>query len=271
MRTHEIEKTLRELDPATGDGPGSEETLARILRAPRAGRADRAARAESATPAPARTRRPLRIGLAASAVTAALVIGGVLGVDALRPEPAEASWSPVGTTVGAEDPATTACDASADDMPGLRLVLAERRGGTTLSWSEGEGGASLMCLARGDEVLGSIASTGVGADGAASGAAPLAAGAVDGGILGGVFEGGPDTGEPEGGGDAHVMARGRVGEDVTGIELTAPGEDPIDATVGNGRYLAWWPTDRGPGESVTITARITTADGDVHEQVLEDD
>lgn len=258
MRTHEIEKTLRELDPATGDGPGSEATLARILRTPRADRAGRAAHREQVIPAPARTRRPLRIGLAASAVTAALVIGGVLGVDALRPEPAEASWSPVGTAVGAGDPATSACDASAEDVTGLHVVLAERRGGITLTWSEGEGGASMTCMARGDAPLGSVVST--GADTPEPGS--LAPGAVDGGILGGAFDG--DQG-------SHVIVRGRAGEDVTGVELTAPGEDPIEATVGNGRFLAWWPTDRGPGESVTVTARITTADGDVHEQVLEDD
>jgi hypothetical protein len=258
MRTHEIEKTLRELDPATGDGPGSEATLARILRTPRADRAGRAAHREQVIPAPARTRRPLRIGLAASAVTAALVIGGVLGVDALRPEPAEASWSPVGTAVGAGDPATSACDASAEDMPSMHVVLAERRAGTTLTWSEGEDGATMTCLARSDGPLGSVTSTGVGVPDPG----PLAADAVDGGIVGGAFD--SDS-------DSHVIARGRVGEDVTGVQLTAPGEDPIDATVGNGRYLAWWPTDRGPGESVTVTARITTADGDVHEQVLEDD
>lgn len=57
-------------------------------------------------------------------------------------------------------------------------------------------------------------------------------------------------------GDVFSVALGRVGSAVTGVGLQRTDGSVVTATVGNGRYIAWW-----PGTVVVNAILITTATG----------
>lgn len=113
----------------------------------------------------------------------------------------------------------------------------------------------------------------------ATGAAECLAPATSGRVAGGTGSSGPE-GPPLGPREAEVWGpgvqggpqgafaftgAGRVGSDVTGVIIRTQGEQ-ISATVANGEYIAWWPTqvDRA-SEPVTldISVDVTYADGTV--------
>ena len=58
------------------------------------------------------------------------------------------------------------------------------------------------------------------------------------------------------GGDVYSLAEGRTGSDVTGVTLTLDDGSGVQATVGNGWFIAWW-----PGSHDIKSAQLTTPSG----------
>jgi hypothetical protein len=57
-------------------------------------------------------------------------------------------------------------------------------------------------------------------------------------------------------GGAYSLAEGRTGADVTGVTLTLDDGSTVQATVGNGWFVAWW-----PGSHVVKSAELATSSG----------
>jgi hypothetical protein len=57
-------------------------------------------------------------------------------------------------------------------------------------------------------------------------------------------------------GGAYSLAEGRTGVDVTGVTLTLDDGSSVQATVGNGWFVAWW-----PGSQVVKSAELATSSG----------
>jgi hypothetical protein len=53
-----------------------------------------------------------------------------------------------------------------------------------------------------------------------------------------------------------TMVDGPIGAGVTGVTITRSDGSSVQATVKNGRYLAWW-----PGTQRAVTAHVATANG----------
>lgn len=64
------------------------------------------------------------------------------------------------------------------------------------------------------------------------------------------------AGESDSDGHALTMVDGPIGSGVTGVIITRSGGSPVQATVKNGWYLAWW-----PGSQRATTAEVATAGG----------
>jgi hypothetical protein len=59
--------------------------------------------------------------------------------------------------------------------------------------------------------------------------------------------------------------QGYVGSDVTGVTVHTPAGPDVEASVANGRFAAWWPSDRPSSENPEVmgawTYTVTLADG----------
>lgn len=64
------------------------------------------------------------------------------------------------------------------------------------------------------------------------------------------------AGESDSDGQALTMVDGPIGAGVTGVTITRSDGNPVQATVKNGWYLAWW-----PGSERAVTARVSSASG----------
>lgn len=64
------------------------------------------------------------------------------------------------------------------------------------------------------------------------------------------------AGESDSDGHALTMVDGPIGADVTGVTITRSDGSPVQATVKNGWYLAWW-----PGAERALTAQVASASG----------
>ena len=61
------------------------------------------------------------------------------------------------------------------------------------------------------------------------------------------------------GGAAYSFADGRAGDGVTGVTLTLDDGSPVQATVANGWYVAWWPsTQEVKSADITTQSGVTT-------------
>lgn len=145
--------------------------------------------------------------------------------------------------------ADTACQQAAEDIgisSRTSLVLADARGEGVLSLAYAEGGLQLWCL-------------GVRVD-------------PDGSVEPGETYGGATHPAPPGARDLEVEATGSialgsdrlgmgtfvtglVGGGVAGVGIHTPRGDYVTASVGNGRFAAWWP-GQAPGDAV-----LTALDG----------
>ncbi|GAA0314902.1 hypothetical protein [Kineococcus aurantiacus] len=54
------------------------------------------------------------------------------------------------------------------------------------------------------------------------------------------------------GGSTYRWVTGRVGGEVTGVEVTPAGEGVVTATVSNGYFAAWWPAGRADTAELTL-------------------
>jgi hypothetical protein len=259
-----IESVLRSLDAAdarlsAGEQERAAETLERIVAtAPAFGAGEPAARAPAR-----RARRRLALVPAAAIVLIAgwAVVQGDRGGDA-----AYASWSATPASVASDelDAAASACrdqlQGSSLDADRAKLVLAERRGDHVALLYRTEdpdmSGACLVHNPKGSTDVGDVDSGAGGSSGPAL-KAP-ARGFTQGAIS--QFGGAPGA----------SITDGAVGDAVTGVTIHA-GDLTVNASVRNGRYVAWWPGAafesgaREPsgegGPEPILTYDLTLADG----------
>lgn len=264
MTHHDLDTAVRSLDPATSDpGALAPETVRRILASPAPRR--RAAR-------PARRRRIL---LVSAATCAGLVVAAVAAVGLLRPLPASATWTPTGTEVALDAPGVRQCEQWwTVESTALEPVFAEVRGDVTLVLGTDDQGRELLCTAH----LPSTAwSEGDPAYAEPTGGmtslvtVPPAGPAADGALV--VFvdmtyeEALPQNGWQS---EGSVAVAGHVGDDVVSVVLETEA-GTVEATVQEGRFIAWWPLDGEPTESSTdAVVTIERADGSARTATLEE-
>jgi hypothetical protein len=204
---------------------------------------------------PARSgRRRALVGASAVLGLAAMAAGAVLLAPAATP-PASAGWAPEpGRLTAAEtDDVDAGCRAALDDPPAdLGLVHVDRRGGTSLAFYEGSSGTyRSRCF-----------STQAGAGWRAEGTSSVwFVAPPEGGWLGvehllDVAVGSVDSG--------YTWAAGVVDADVARVEVaTGTGGEPLEATLADGHFSAYWPAPEAPGD---VTVRLYDQAGD---QLLE--
>jgi len=241
---------LHLLDPATttrGDRahtPAAQQLLARILETPRTAPAPDL----GTTPARAvrRTGAPRRAWLLAGA--AALVAGAVV-VPTLGggPGAAFASWTPVPGTVPAAEATTkeAECLASGENPSGaLTGAVTERRGDFTFTLVATDQGFN-SCMVFDAAPTGPNGPQEQGASSwARADSLPLPAAGDTAVQWGQTFTSAVGS---------YTSAVGRVGSDVTAVQITPRGEETVRASVGDGYFTAWWPGKRDDHLSVTTT------------------
>ncbi|CAN5410059.1 hypothetical protein BH10ACT10_BH10ACT10_14450 [soil metagenome] len=259
---------LRDLDPAPSSALTDAElkrvnaTFARILATPHPGQVPE----ESARPRRRRSRLLVLVGLLGAGVAAvpALLLGGGSAFASWTPKP-----EPL-TTAAATEAATTCRAALEVPDRGERVVSAERRGDWTyvlLAGPRAEG----ACLMRGDLVgehdlanhpkegfFGSYDTDPVEAPTPARDRI-VETESMEGGV--------PSSGLWlfRSGEEWFSWVRGYVGSDVTGVTVHPPAGPDVEASVAQGRFAAWWPSDHpsseNPDEVGAWTYTVTLADG----------
>lgn len=243
-RLSELERQVRRLDPGArvADDAGSSPAAQALLR--------RLSSAEGETAGPqapvarprrrAVSRRVSRVLLPAAAVSLGLLAAGVITPD----EQAYGTWTayPTGVSGSPEGEGARWCQrwwasgATTDDAQ-LVPVLVEERGDHTLVVGESTvlpGGESI-CLAamRDGQAAGGV--------GLSQNPQPRAPGP------GQVTLTGYDTtsygdATPSGGTDtATSVVTGRVGAEVSAVVVHTPQQGPVQASLVDGRWAAWWP------------------------------
>lgn len=257
MKTADLDAAARTLDPAPRSArpPRARADLDRILATPRATPERRA----SATP-----RRGMRVRrFALAAVVAGVIgVGAAAGLGALRPTTAAASWTAAGSPAAPDSAGAQQCvtwwstrnPETGSVEPQLRAQ--ERRGDTTLAIGEDGDGNEMLCLATlvaGQEPVG----------GTTSGVAPPVAGEVpDDGVRTVFVDTTFSSAEAQNGWQAsgHTAVAGHVGGQVERMVLeTSAG--PVEASIDDGLFLAWWPITDDSDPHPTPEATLTLEDG----------
>jgi hypothetical protein len=258
-----LDATLRSLDVAgtlTAEQQHAAATLERIVAtAPAAGSTH-----PGATAPVRRSRRRLLLipaAVAAAALTAAVIVlpGGEGGGRAY------ASWTPVPSALTAAevDLVAPACRERLRggplDLERARLVLAERRGEyVALLYRTDDPDMSGSCLAHNLQGTDDVDDVDAGIGGGSGPALPAPARGFTQGAIADYR-------------DASITD-GAAGADVAGVTIHA-GDLTVQASVSNGRYVAWWPgsafewdRDQPSGEDgarLIITYDLTLTDGTV--------
>ena len=258
-----LDTTLRSLDAASPLSAEQQQraaaTLERIVATtPRAGSNHRGA----TTPVRRSQRRLLLISAAAAALTATVIVlpGGVGGGQAY------ASWTPVPTALTAAEVeiVAPACrkqlrGARLLDLERAGLVLAERRGEyVALLYRTDAPDMSGSCLAHNHQGTDEVDDVTFGIGGGSGPARPAPAQGFTQGAISDFR-------------DASITD-GAAGADVVGLTIHA-GDLTVQASVSNGRYVAWWPgpafeSDRDQasgkgGPRLIVTYDLTLTDGTV--------
>lgn len=276
MRTTTLENTLRDLDsapPTTEGRPArADEDLRRILATrrvssentghpPVADRTAAGARSRAGTPRRARWRG----GLVAVAAAALVVTTGVVAIDILRPTTASATWTPVGEAVPADAPGAQQCERWWQvESSGLRPVLQERRGDTTLVLGVDDAGRELLCTATlrdGQEPIGGMTSLTEPPN------AQLAPDEVSTSFVVTSFEEAMLQNGWQAEGSTAIA--GDVGEDVTRMVLSTDA-GPVEASLADGHFAAWWPIEDDEDPHPVVDAEVTTADGETRDVTLRE-
>lgn len=249
--------TLRTLDPADPDvdphNPRARAELERILTI------DPGQHPEH-TPVQARSRRGIRLAVAASAT--AITAGAVFVVlpSLTNGDRAFASWTATPTGLSAQAAADAAADcrsaqldgpgtAYSDDLRLADIAIAERRGEWTLVTLAGTDGFSALCITDESTPLFRdwIGSIGTPVNYATPDprdviATDLGTGSADAGDL--------------------SVAAGYVGSDVTGVVYRSASRGEVAATVSGGRFALWLPGDElADAGRVGVDVQATYRDG----------
>ncbi|MFI6824125.1 hypothetical protein ACIBJE_24765 [Micromonospora sp. NPDC050187] len=206
-------------------------------------------------------RRLLLLSVAAAALTAAVVVLP----DGVRGGGAYASWTPVPTVLTAAevDIVAPACRDRLRgghlDLERARLVLAERRGEyVVLLYRTDDPDMSGSCLAHNRQGTEDVDDVTFGIGGGSGPARPAPARGFTQGTVSDFR-------------DASITD-GAAGVEVAGVTIHA-GDLTVQASVSNGRYVAWWPGpafEREPGRltgesgpRLIVTYDLTLTDGTV--------
>lgn len=259
------DSTLRSLDAAVstltvGERERAGATLEQIVAtAPSTGAP------QPAAPTPARRVRRHLLLVSAAALT--LIVGSVVVQGGRGNDAAYASWTATPASVASDelDVATAACRdrlgsrGSSIDMDRAKLVLAERRGEIIAVLYRTDdpdlAGSCLVHRPQGSTDVELLQSGVGGSTGPALKAPPR----------------GYTQGAISSSNEASITD-GAVGEGVTGVTIHA-GTFTVNASVQNGRYVAWWPGpafQSGPvepsgkgGPELILTYDLTLTDGTV--------
>lgn len=265
---------LRSLDPANVDpqvavGPRAQETLARILASDVSG---------PTTTMPVNTRwarRPRRRWVVAGA---ALVAVGVLiaAPSMLGGNTAFASWSPTTKVITPAEAALAGKRCKADQLHYIntaaarevvgssQIRLVDRRGAWTMVYLGGgvQPGYEVICLNEYDS-HGAVLNGGGSAGSGGPGLSPVASDTVA-----------PMTGVGFGTqSGATWCVAGQVGSDVVSVVINTIEHGPVEATIQNGYFAAWWPVpatalDIGKGPTpVGPTYTLTLKDGTIRTNI----
>jgi len=183
-------------------------------------------------------RPPVAIGALASAGAAAGTLAVVISLGAGASN-AFAGWTAKPTTAapGQIADARASCQASQSPIAGLPLKLADTRGPFTFSiYADDNSSATCIQGPSFTAASGSMSSYPLN----------VPAGHV---LLSSSHATDRD-------GAAYSLAEGRTGSDVTGVTLTLDDGTGVQATVGNGWFIAWW-----PGSHDVKSAQLTTPSG----------
>jgi hypothetical protein len=190
-------------------------------------------------------RPPVAVGALASAAAAgALAVIISLSAGASN---AFAGWTarPTAAAPGQLEAAQASCQAGQSPIAGLPLKLADTRGPFTFSIYADEN-SSATCI-KGPSftaISGSMSSSAVTVP--------------DGRIL---LSSSHATSRS---GAAYSLAEGRTGAGVSGVTLTLDDGTNVQATVGNGWFVAWWPSSH-----VVKSAELATASGTTTQTIDE--
>lgn len=256
--TNTVTAALRDLDPAPmsvltdPERQRADATFARILATP----SHDSVPAEPDRPRRRRSRLLVPIGLvgAAGAVISALLLGGS----------AFASWTPTPELLTPTETSAAAATCRANfgiPASGEATLVAERRGDWTyvlISEPKAEG----TCLMRNDLVGQNPAGHEVfGSYDPDPGKAPTVA-------RDRIVEGGSQMGSTDEGWFREgwlTWTYGYVGSDVTGVTVHTPLGFDVEASVDNGRFAAWWPSDQPSSKNLEVMGAwsytVTLADG----------
>lgn len=188
-------------------------------------------------PRRSRLRPPVAIGATATAAAAAGAAALIVSLSAGAGN-AFAGWTPKPTVPapGQIGAASAACQASQSPIAGLPLKLADTRGPFTFSiYADSQSSATCIKGPSFTSASGSMASQAVS-------------------VPNGQIQLMSSTSERAG--QAFSFADGRTGAGVRAVTLTLDDGTSVQATVGNGWYLAWWPS----GHAVK-SAQVTTPSG----------
>jgi hypothetical protein len=186
-------------------------------------------------PRRSRLRPPIAIGATAIAAAAsgAAVLVISLGAGASN---AFAGWTskPTLPAPGQIDAASAACQAAQSPIVGLPLKLSDTRGPFTFSvYADSQ--TSAACI-KGPNFMGVSSS-------ASTAPVSVPAGQI-------MFWGSHDADRT---GDAYSFADGRTGAGVSAATLVLDDGTEVQATVGNGWFLAWWPGGHGVKDALLTT------------------
>ncbi|PPH85286.1 hypothetical protein [Rathayibacter sp. AY1D3] len=219
-----------------------------------------------------RTRRSRASWIALPFAAAAVAAGVTVVSGVATPDPAYASWTPEPTPLNAVEQ-KIAGDACIDpwrqeDLQSPQLVLAERRGewvGVVYADAYPAVTTCLMYFPEGSDRVRNVHAGRSGGQGAIP---------VDGEFTDGSMSQFTETGLFGIGAYPTVSFNvGDVGPDVEAVTITSADGEEVDATVENGRFVAWWPgrvfgsdgsgqTGYG-GPEPDLAYRITLRDGTV--------
>lgn len=247
-----IDDVLRSLDAAPADLTPEQQSRADALL-------DSLLTPETSTNVvPLRPRRRVARWLVPVAAASALTVGALAWPWNPSTQRAYADWTaePTAVTPATLTKVTEGCRQLMGqwgaDASTARVALAEQRGTHVFVALTADDGSTGECLVD--------AADGVVRGGTGSGPAPAGTELPPLGPREAEVNGPGGQGGPEG---AFGFTRGRVGSEVVGVMIKA-GDKTIEATVGNGEYVAWWPSTMeaisGPGVT-DVDVDLTFADG----------
>jgi hypothetical protein len=198
-----------------------------------------------------RTRRlqqPVALGALASTAAGAGALAVIISLGAGASN-AFAGWTPQPTkpAPGQLAAASAACESGQSPVAGLPLKLADTRGPFTFSiYADSQSSATCIKGPSFIAISGNMASSAVTVP--------------DGQIQVSSYHstaGGPNTHmtNPQRG-PAYSFAEGRIGAGVSGVTLVLDDGSKVQATVGGGWFVAWW-----PGARAAKSAQVTTPTG----------